>query len=74
MDGSFEKIMALGAAQAAGEISRALDPATVARFLVNSLHGAILRARVDKSDTSLADLEAMISAMFFTSTARGTAQ
>ncbi len=62
------------AAQAAGEISRAIDPAMVARFLVNSLHGAILRARVDKSDTSLADLEAMISAMLFTSTARGTDQ
>lgn len=60
------------AAQADGEINPALDPATVARFLVNALHGAVLRARVDKSDQPLADLETMISAALFTSAAGAT--
>lgn len=46
--------------QAAAEVRADLDPAMAARFLVNSLQGAILRARVDKSGTALADLEAIV--------------
>jgi TetR/AcrR family transcriptional regulator, transcriptional repressor for nem operon len=48
--------------QAAGELRCDLDPALTARFLVNSLQGAILRARVDKSGTALADLDAIVCA------------
>lgn len=46
--------------QASGELRAGLDPGVIARFLVNSLQGAILRSRVDKSGTALADLETIV--------------
>lgn len=42
--------------QAAGTVRATLDPAATARFIVNALQGAILRAKVDKTATAFEDL------------------
>jgi TetR/AcrR family transcriptional repressor of nem operon len=48
------------AGQRAGELSTNLKPAQAARFLVNSLQGALLRCKVDRTTAALVDLEEII--------------
>jgi len=40
-------------AQASGEIASKADPEILAKFVLNAWEGAVLRARIDKSDHSL---------------------
>lgn len=55
-NGWRERIAAcLREAQAAGELAKDVDPAVVACFIISSLEGAILRAKVMKSPQPLRD-------------------
>ena len=47
-------------AQAAGTVRATLNTAATARFIVNALQGAVLRAKVDKTGTALDDLLAAV--------------
>ncbi|MCA3558629.1 MAG: TetR family transcriptional regulator C-terminal domain-containing protein [Rhodobacter sp.] len=51
---------ALERAEARGEIALTVDPATMANFIVNGLQGAILRAKVDLTSTSVEQFKVIL--------------
>lgn len=51
---------ALERAEARGEIALTVDPATMANFILNGLQGAILRAKVDWTSTSVEQFKVII--------------
>jgi TetR/AcrR family transcriptional regulator, transcriptional repressor for nem operon len=54
----FETVIAEG--QKAGELSTIIEPAQAARFIVNTLQGALLRCKVDHSSPPLVDLDEIV--------------
>lgn len=54
----FESIIEAG--QKAGEVTTSIRPQEAARFLVNGLQGALLRCKVDRNSTALADFDTIV--------------
>lgn len=57
---SFERVIREG--QASGEFAASLVPDKTARFIVNLFQGAILRAKVDRSDQATDEFQDMVLA------------
>ena len=55
---SFEQVIREG--QENGVFNRALDPEKMARFIVNLFQGAVLRAKVERSDASTKEFEEIV--------------
>jgi TetR/AcrR family transcriptional regulator, transcriptional repressor for nem operon len=53
-------------AQAAGELRAALDPDTIAAFLIDAFEGAVLRAKVDRDPTALLRFQSIVFSTILT--------